>query len=391
MHAAAQMAAHSGADVFAIAVLEPIPLVSGDYGLLLPPTDAVEARREALGQRVREQVREVVGESAKWHIEILEGDPASVIARTAREHNARMIIMGIGHHELIDRLFGGETALRTLRLSRVPVWAVASTFKAIPTRAVVATDFSAASVRAARAAIGLFDSLSMVYLAHVAPRLEVQPEAFAIWLATYGEGLEPAFARVKAELQLPDSVRVETITLQGKPSRELLNFAQSTQADLLVTGSRGSGLLDRLLVGSTATGLVRGSAHSIFGVPAPLGNERLVRSPSAHEVSMDGAQWTKGLEAFTKRNAGRRSTLEVFDPDFGAQVQEHDYPFLGAAYDHHDRRVELMLGDFGIPGRHLTRGISNVTSIDELRDEKGRDWILRIRHGQGQTILTLAR
>jgi hypothetical protein len=75
----------------------------------------------------------------------------------------------------------------------------------------------------------------------------------------------------------------------------------------------------------------------------------------------------------------------------GAQAQEHDYPFLGVAWDHHDERVEIMLGDFDGTGRHLTRGIGGVTAIDILRDEKGRDWILRILHGAGQTILALAR
>jgi len=84
-------------------------------------------------------------------------------------------------------------------------------------------------------------------------------------------------------------------------------------------------------------------------------------------------------------------SLEVDDPELGAQAQEHDYPFLGAAYDRHDRRVEIMLGDFKGVGRHLTRGIANVTAIDILQDENGRDWILRVVHGNGQTILTLAR
>ncbi len=391
IRAAAQMAARSSADVHVIAVLEPIPLISGDYGILLPPADAIEARRETLEQRVRLQIRDLLGADATWSIEIVEGDPASVIARAGNERNARMIVMGIGHHELIDRLFGGETALRVLRQSRVPVWAVTPSFKALPERAVFATDFSMGGLRAAKAALATFDSLSTVYLAHVAPRLELQPEAFAVWLATYGEGLQPAFGRVKAELQIPDRVNVETVTLQGKPSRELLQFADSTHADLLVTGSRGAGLLDRLLVGSTATGLVRGSVHAVYAVPGLLGGERLLAAPPHHQISVEESQWTKSLDAFTKRNAGRRATLEVFDPDFGAQIQEHDYPFLGAAYDHHDRRVEIMLGDFGGPGRHLTRGIANVTSIDELRDEKGRDWILRLRHGLGQTILTLAR
>jgi hypothetical protein len=81
----------------------------------------------------------------------------------------------------------------------------------------------------------------------------------------------------------------------------------------------------------------------------------------------------------------------VDDPEIGAQAQEHDYPLLGVAYDHHDRRVEIMLGKFRGVDRHLTRSIGDVHSIDRLRDEHGRDSILRIAHGNGQTMLTFER
>lgn len=391
LRAAAQMASHTAADVYVLSVLEPLPLMAADYGLLLPPTDAEEARREALTRRVHEQVRQVAGDNARWEVWIVDGDPAATLARVARELRARMVIAGLGHHNVMDRVFGGETALHALRLSRVPIFAVAGSFNMLPERAVIATDFSEASVRAARAALQLFDTLKMVYLVHVAPRLELQPEAFAVWMSAYDEGVEPAFARLRAELGLPPGVVLETVTRQGKASRELLNFAKSVRADVIVTGSRGAGFIDRLLVGSTATGLIRGATCSVLGVPAAAGEDRLLTIPVRQRTTLQEDAWAHELDAFTKRNAGRRATLEVDDPDLGAQTQEHDYPFLGAAYDHHDRRIEVMLGDFEGVRRHLTRGISNVRAIDLVRDEHGRDWILRIRHGSGQTILMLAR
>ena len=94
------------------------------------------------------------------------------------------------------------------------------------------------------------------------------------------------------------------------------------------------------------------------------------------------------LDEFTRRNIGRRSVLEVDDPEIGAQAQENDYPLLGATYDVYDRRVELMFGDLGDTGRHLTRGIGGATQIDVLSDDRGRDIALRIAHGAGQTLLT---
>jgi hypothetical protein len=78
----------------------------------------------------------------------------------------------------------------------------------------------------------------------------------------------------------------------------------------------------------------------------------------------------------------------VDDPELGAQAQEHDYPLLGASYDHHDGRVELMFGELGDVRRHLSRSIGGVSGIDVLSSDRGRDIALRIEHGTGQTLLT---
>ncbi len=391
LRAAAALNRHTDAGVTVLSVLETLPLVAADYGMMIPPVDSDQVRRRALLERVQAQVATLGMEARDWKIEVRDGDPPSTIARVARELKSRLIVVGLGHHELLDRLFGGETALHALRLSRTPVLAVPPDFRQLPRRVVVATDFSVASVRAARSALRLIDTATMVYLVHVAPRMELQPEAFAAWMSLFGEGLGPAFDRVKAELALPASVTVETVARNGKPSREILEFARSTQAEMIVTGSRGAGLVDRILVGSTATGLLRGAQCAVLAVPAAAAERRMAWPPTAGRQPVPMKDWAVELDAFTKRNIGRIAALEVDDPELGAQAQEHDYPFLGVTWDRHDERVDIMLGDFKGVGRHLTRGISGVTAIDLMRDDKGRDWILRIAHGTGQTILALTR
>lgn len=107
--------------------------------------------------------------------------------------------------------------------------------------------------------------------------------------------------------------------------------------------------------------------------------------------TLDRIVWMAELDAFTRRNIGRRGVLEVDDPEIGAQAQETDYPLIGATYDPHDRRVELMFGELGDASRHLTRSIGGVTSIDVLKDDRGRDITLRVAHGAGQTLWTVAR
>jgi nucleotide-binding universal stress UspA family protein len=391
LRAASVLARHASVDVVALSVVESLPLAGADYGIMIPPVDDPATRRQALSQRVREQVQQLGPSARDWTVEIREGDPAATIARAARELDTRLIVVGLGHHNLADRVFGGETALHALRRARTPVLAVPPGFNRMPRRVVVATDFSVASVTAAQKAFELVDTAEMVYLVHVAPIVDLQPEAFAAWMSMFRDSLAPAFERLKAEIGLPSSVKVETISLTGKASREILDFAASTEADLIVTGSSGAGLVERILVGSTATGILRGARCAVLAVPTGSTENRLAWPVSGERVSVERDQWAAELEAFTRRNAGRPASLEVDDPEMGAQAQEHDYPFLGTAWDRNDQRVEIMLGDFEGVGRHLTRGISGVTGIDILRDEAGRDWVLRVAHRPGQTILTLQR
>ena len=54
-----------------------------------------------------------------------------------------------------------------------------------------------------------------------------------------------------------------------------------------------------------------------------------------------------------------------------------------------DSRYQLLPADR--PGRHLTRNIHHVTAVQVLRNRAGRDLMLRVAHGRGQTLLTLDR
>lgn len=100
-------------------------------------------------------------------------------------------------------------------------------------------------------------------------------------------------------------------------------------------------------------------------------------------------EWARELEQFTDRNVGRRTVLEIDGLDVGAQDEALDYPLRGVAYDPRDGRVEIMLGDQASLDRHLTHTVGDVTSIDVLTGDDGRDEVLRVEHGGIQTLLKL--
>ncbi len=369
-----------------VTVLKRLPSVTPE--MPLPLTADVEASRRADQKRmVRHQAARVWGEE-ELDVELCEGDPATTIARLARTTNATMIVSGLGRHRVLDRMFGDETALRLIRVSSVPVFAVASGLTHAPKRVVVAVDFSETSLRAARLALDVASPNATIYLAHVGPRDSLLHE-WNGWGLSYKDDAGDALQKMREQLQVPSGMIVQRVMLQGEPATELLAFATSVNADMIATGSHGHGFVARMLVGSVTTRIIRCSTCSVLCVPhaAAMTRAGITIAPSVVQV-LQRPEWSAKLNEFTNRNIGRRGTLEVDDPDIGAQAQEHDYPLLGATYDPHDERVELMFGELGDVGRHLTRSIGDVDEIDTLTNDRGRDVALRISHGAGQTLLT---
>lgn len=102
-------------------------------------------------------------------------------------------------------------------------------------------------------------------------------------------------------------------------------------------------------------------------------------------------EWSRALRAFSDRNAGRHTSLEVDDPELGAQVQQRDYQLRGVSYDPRDDRIEIMLGGFEGIGPHLTHAIYEPSGVDVVADESGRDTVLRISEDGTQTLLRIER
>jgi hypothetical protein len=100
------------------------------------------------------------------------------------------------------------------------------------------------------------------------------------------------------------------------------------------------------------------------------------------------ADWTSLLDGFTRRNCGRCARLDVDDPAIGPLVQQTGLAFLGAAYDTHDRRVALMLGDPAGGTHHLTRSIPRVRDVAFYAGPGGHERALRVLAGRSRTLLT---
>ena len=155
LEAALELSRRTKASVRVIAVLEATPSFDYEFAAIAALPDLRTTAREQLLIRVRAQVLDVAGTGADWTIDMRDGDPATEIARAAQESHARLLILGVRHRGILDRVLARETAIRTMQWSRTPVLVVPEGFSSMPTRMLFATDFSPASVMAARTALDL--------------------------------------------------------------------------------------------------------------------------------------------------------------------------------------------------------------------------------------------
>jgi len=382
------------ARVRVLGVVEPLYAFAMGLGGVNPPPVTLEGeRKDVMLAGLRDVIRRADQDAEGWEVEVRYGAPARVIAHEAREAGADLIVMGIGRHTRLDRVFSGETALAALRVSDRPVLAVSPHFAGLPRHAVVAVDFGPASVKAAEAALRVLAADGTLSLVHVKTRLErsqVTLAALDSWAAQYDAGVTQLFERLRSVITVPPGVMVETVELVGDPARMILGYADTVGADLVAVGSHGPGLFERIFLGSVSTAVLRGAPCSVLGVPEPPPSEamRLRRLLLGTVESLEPREWSGMLADFTARNAGRRTALELDDPGIGAQVQEAGYVLRGAAFDTQSGAVELMFGAERADAPHLTRSVTRVSSIAVLTDPDGRDRALCVVSGDAQTLLT---
>lgn len=391
VHAAKRL----GVAVQPIAVLRPIPAfrIGGELPQL--PLDYERTRRAEMHREVTRRLEPVFGSAGEWQLEFRTGIPAVEITRAARELDAPLIVIGRGAHGLLDRVLGEEISLQVVRMASVPVLAVDPRAEAPIRRIVAGMDFSAASIRAAQAALRVMDAGpgGLVALVHARPRIDFGPPSVASWTRGYEERVTQMFGRLCELLarDTPEGVLLEMRLCTGTPFECLRDTALDVEADLIAVGTRSAGWLDRLFIGSVAAAALRHARESVLVAPPPSPAERigLELSVAGGVTVTEPEDWARALDGFTRRNFGRPARLEIGGHGLdGFVVQGRRARFAGASWDAHDARVVIMLTAEEALLPHLTHGITDVESVRMLTDDAQRDTTLVIVDRHGEAVLT---
>ena len=236
--------------------------------------DASDAVHDDVVDQLRTLSRPISDRGHAVRSEAVEGRTADVICATAEELGVDLIVVGSRGRGTIRSMLLGSVAAEVA--ARAPCPVLVARHPDI-TRMLVATDGSdlAQALPDRLAAIGAFAGIPADA---VAVSISATP-TFELIVGLYTAGDErlasrrdDLHARYRAavdelaarlnEVGIPASAHVRT----GDPAHEILELAKERRSDLIVTGTRGLGALDRLLLGSVARNVLIHAGASVLVV-----------------------------------------------------------------------------------------------------------------------------
>lgn len=386
LRVARSLAERTGATARVVTAVEPLPVFDTGFMVALPESDMQESRRQEVEERVQEALAEAGVD--EWPLEIHPGAPVATIAHRAAALEADLVVAGRGSHGALDRIFGTETVLQLLHLASVPVLAVPPSSRAAPQRPLLALDLSDFGLRAAALALAVVGPEAPVEIVHVLPGTDhLSGEDDEITERMEEDARAGLLSQIR-ELGL-DTERVRLHIRSGRAADEIVAVADEVGADLIVAGSHGHSFMGRLLLGSVSTRLVRHGGRAVLVAPRARPEAEGRTGPVEIDDATDPTlhPWCELLDAFTRRHAGRRASLDLQARSWGARQTGSNFPLRGIDYDPRDDRVDILLGEEGAGASHLTHRVAHPERVQIVRDGQGREVGLRIE--TDRTVVTL--
>jgi nucleotide-binding universal stress UspA family protein len=248
------------------------------------------AFRAAALHAVRERLNVALEGAVPWknlhQADVKEGWAPAVLDDAVRETGADLLILGAKHHTALGRWLGGSTVHNVARMLRASL-VVTGEPPAKVRRVLVALDASAAArptYEAARALADLFDA--ELKALHVIEPLPILPETPPpVNGGEYVRLMEEDCTEKVWPLVGPDAERV---IRHAVADIGIAAEAKAWQADIVVVGSHGKGLVERMLVGSVTERL-------LSDLPAPI----LVVVPAGKKAERPAQTMSPGRQAVT--------------------------------------------------------------------------------------------
>ncbi len=231
----------------------------------------IGAHRKRFLQKIEEKKKELEATGLKVRVIQPVGSPVEEIKAAAEEEHVHLILIGsIGEGSLVRELFLGSTVANVIRATKKPV--LVEKYDKIdgmpvrkkifregqPATALLATDFS-------RNSLQVFD----FFLENPGafPRVilfNVVDEGYTM------EQIEENKRKAEEQLKLwqdefaDKGIETEILIKVGIASEEIIKAARERDVSLIALSRRGRGIIDELVIGSTADPVVRRATRPVL-------------------------------------------------------------------------------------------------------------------------------
>jgi len=236
-----------------------------------------------LAKESKRELQKLEAKGSKAHVPVRTattiGDIDLQILGAAKQKKSDLLVMGTHGRRRFERWVMGSVAERMLRYSPIPLLIVGSATRVLSgppsiRRILVTTDFSEGTPDALAHAFSIAQECrAKITLLHVVPDLSsaIGLKVTRPMIAGVRRNLDelvPADARPRCDV----STRVEA----GEAAyKVILKLIKTERPELVVMNTHGKGMVERVLVGSTAERVVRGASAScpVLLIP-PMGSKK---------------------------------------------------------------------------------------------------------------------
>ena len=262
---AARLGAHPiVAHAFEPAAITPVPFGSVDL-----ESSWIEMQREAARTRLERQLREV-GAPSDTVVRIEAGSPFDLLRALAEIARVDLLVVGAHRGERKHPLGIGSTSERLARHGRSPLLVVRSGAFHPPAEVVFPVDCSTISGGGLRAGLELLDAMAIdraaaraLFVLHPLS-LEAGGQFSPEQMLRFATRDVADFVHRFAGESMPVAVR------SGKARQTIVEELSESGADLVVVPTRGLSGLERLMIGSVATGIVHDAPCNVLVIPAAI-------------------------------------------------------------------------------------------------------------------------
>lgn len=265
LRVAQALARRRSASVHAMNVATPFPHRIPTVFNVAPPALIDDNSRRGALEQLRTQLASVRG-TRGWTMRATVGFAADSIVDAAHRWPASLIVVGLGHHGVVDRLIGSETAVTIAKRSKIPVLAVPADATQLPMRAVAAIDFSESSIDAAILAATMLGPNGQLTLLH-ASVLAMDDGAPGSLVDVYTTGARDKMHEIEQMVRRRTKRRVTSRVTSGDVVDRLVSCAAEEHCDLIALGAHEYPVLERLLAGSVRARVLRAVGCAVLVVP----------------------------------------------------------------------------------------------------------------------------